>query len=522
MPELKVKSSEILEGSIRRSMDHHSNCVIKLVSLKEDQAQADSLQVVDANDQPLFKGVIQARQGEHAFGEYALVIHAASSTVLLDTKARKHTYQNITRRDIIKLIVKDYGGEVNFYKTGAKLEQIVSPIQYQESDWDFMKRIAWEAGCRVWPEHTGIKPKLYIDGASAGLNRSVNIVFREHVIVKEDDFTKENLASAGVVPTLYQAARASYMDYPIPAGWTKLEETVDGAGYSVLVLRRGNNIIIAYRGTDDIADGIYDTAGTMNKVRRDVNFPIVKSYYKAKEYVLRKTIPEAYGQNELAVKTLQEVLKKYPKENIYLTGHSLGGHLAQEAMNAAIDMGTAHRIKRVELFNALGSHEADRLKKNQNEYKGKVFHRKIQGDVVASILQKGGEEITYPHIGKETHGIGNFHNFFSFKPETRYYQKETVNIFGTLWMPDGKQTGFGLLGEVLEVNGSYIKVKFPEDRNEVTVANAYEIKIISNYYSPDGGKGVFMPPDVGSKIMFHFPKANMDGGVFRGIKHKKD
>lgn len=526
VPEVIVKSSEILEGSISRPAEEHSSCEIKLVFFRESQAEkyvgGDSLLVVDEKERPLFQGIIQDQRGQYAFNEYTLYLHASSATGLMDTKARLHTYQNMTRKEIIEFIVALYGGEVIFTKPDQGIGQRVSPIQYKESDWDLIKRLAREGGCQVWAEHTDLKPRIYIDGKNAGIDRERSIVFREHKIVKESDFPEENLAAAGYTSILYQASRASYMDYPIPAGWEKLDETVNKLGYSVLVLRKEDNIIIAYRGTDDVVDMVYDASGTAMEIEKNSYMSYTMRHFcDVKNKLKKKAYSELYGQNYLAVQTLKQVLKKYPNAKIYLTGHSLGGHLAQEAMLEAKRMGVGDRIKRVELFNALGSFEMREVNELSNEYGAKIFHRKIKGDLVGAYLRKAGQEKTYSKLYKGTHSIHYFHNEYSYKPRTKFYRKDYHGVLESL---DSQQAAkasvhcIGLLGTVLEANNQYIQVKFNVDRKAVTTQNAHKIKFFSCYFALNGESGAYMPPDKGASVLIHFPGLDLDSGIYRGTK----
>ena len=92
---------------------------------------------------------------------------------------------------------------------------------------------------------------------------------------------------------------------PIPQGCEVIgvSDPDDKTGFAAVALRHGDEIIVAFRGTDDIID--YGNDSTM--------------------WLLRKLPDQAYN----ALVFYDKIKKKYPQTEILLTGHSLGGSLAQ-------------------------------------------------------------------------------------------------------------------------------------------------------------------------------------------------
>lgn len=99
--------------------------------------------------------------------------------------------------------------------------------------------------------------------------------------------------------------------------------------FTAMTFKRGNDIVIAYRGTDfdDIGDWI-----------EDLNYGLIGRS----------------GQEGVTEKYALAVAKKYPKANIYVTGHSLGGYLAQIGGAALIENGYGKNVKQIGYFNGMG------------------------------------------------------------------------------------------------------------------------------------------------------------------------
>lgn len=92
-------------------------------------------------------------------------------------------------------------------------------------------------------------------------------------------------------------------NFNIPTNWSKINTYCNNNGFQATVYQKGSDIVISYRGTDTPKDFI----------RSDI--PMLTNFR-----------PEQY-QN--ANKVYQQIKQSYPNYNITVTGHSLGGSLAQ-------------------------------------------------------------------------------------------------------------------------------------------------------------------------------------------------
>lgn len=98
--------------------------------------------------------------------------------------------------------------------------------------------------------------------------------------------------------------------FNIPANWQEVTSFSSNNGFQATVYQNGNEIVISYRGTEatKIQRGEF-IKDIMNDIQMGVN-----------------TIPIQYNA---ANEVYQQVKQSYPNFNITVTGHSLGGSLAQ-------------------------------------------------------------------------------------------------------------------------------------------------------------------------------------------------
>ncbi|WP_028264525.1 VWA domain-containing protein [Atopobium fossor] len=106
-------------------------------------------------------------------------------------------------------------------------------------------------------------------------------------------------------------------------------EKIGDTNFSATVYVRGNDVVLAYRGTDENPEWINDFEGALI----NVNFE------------------EPYA-NQMA----RLVAKKYAAtgKNVYITGHSLGGYLAQVGAASFLNTRYKDQLKACEYFNGMG------------------------------------------------------------------------------------------------------------------------------------------------------------------------
>lgn len=155
------------------------------------------------------------------------------------------------------------------------------------------------------------------------------------------------------------------------------EETIYGASFSAMTFVNGDNVVIVYRGTDDLGDWVWNIAGI--------------------------SLLDYHIEEKAAIDYAVDVAKKHPNSKIYITGHSLGGYLAQIAGAELLKIGNKN-LQEIVYFNGIGldyNTSATYSKKEEKKLLSDFSknHRlvcyEIKGDVVSAIGKHSGEELLF-------------------------------------------------------------------------------------------------------------------------------
>jgi len=164
-----------------------------------------------------------------------------------------------------------------------------------------------------------------------------------------------------------------------------LSNTILNDYFSATTYKNGNNIIISYRGTDDAPGEWADDF----------------ICYGFGNYHSEEALAEQY-----AMRIYNNYIAGNENAKLYITGHSLGGYLAQIGAAKLINTGNWLRLKKVVYFNGMGlkfndfgfwqkNAEIEALElfgKNQGEPNGKLICYHIVGDIVSLLGTHCGEE----------------------------------------------------------------------------------------------------------------------------------
>ncbi|WP_348623269.1 contractile injection system protein, VgrG/Pvc8 family [Paenibacillus peoriae] len=111
----------------------------------------------------LFHGIVTRMSVHCVRGVYTFELEAASHSYQMDIKLKRRSYQDIHRTydDLVTALVRkyQYGDAIDTVSNYAKLEAFV--LQYEETDWAFLKRLASRFGSVLVPEVTAASPKVF-------------------------------------------------------------------------------------------------------------------------------------------------------------------------------------------------------------------------------------------------------------------------------------------------------------------------------------------------------------------------
>ncbi|SFR57792.1 type VI secretion system Vgr family protein [Anaeromicropila populeti] len=159
---------EIEELNIMQEINEHGRLELTgvLVEQNKDSLVTQSLEgkeieVYAEQDTQivLFKGLIQEAAIHMTGGLYTIRILGITYSILTDTKKKNRSFQDIgmTYTSLVNQMIKDYDkGVIKDLASGGKAIETLL-VQYQETDWEFFKRLASHF-------NMGILPSLILEG----------------------------------------------------------------------------------------------------------------------------------------------------------------------------------------------------------------------------------------------------------------------------------------------------------------------------------------------------------------------
>ncbi|GIO84684.1 hypothetical protein J25TS5_16160 [Paenibacillus faecis] len=129
--------------------------------------QTIAVQEVDDQGEPgrvLFQGLVQEVSISAIQGVYYLELSAVTYSMLMDLEPRSRSFsgEEGTYRDIVDTVLGAYDGADKLDNILNNQRPVGMVLQYKETDWAFIRRIASQFGAAVFPEITAVSPKLFL------------------------------------------------------------------------------------------------------------------------------------------------------------------------------------------------------------------------------------------------------------------------------------------------------------------------------------------------------------------------
>ncbi|GED12579.1 contractile injection system protein, VgrG/Pvc8 family [Aneurinibacillus migulanus] len=168
------KLTNLIDLKITKKMNDHARLHFTGIVSEELKDSYVDITGVDTNIQvnqidenssstPLFAGVVVSIEIKAVRDIYYIEVEALSHTYTLDIKRKSRSFQHkdMPYSDLLQEVVSGYPGvdAMDTASNGAKLEKFT--IQYQETDWQFLKRMASRFHTGLIPASSFDKPKFY-------------------------------------------------------------------------------------------------------------------------------------------------------------------------------------------------------------------------------------------------------------------------------------------------------------------------------------------------------------------------
>lgn len=176
--DMPVKVLKVTELRTEESFNNHARAYFTGIIDEKDRMKAIydlNIQthvkikaVTEEGDKIIFSGLPVSVNLEHVRNVYYVHIVLSSYSILSDFELKSRSFQNIQNqyKNIFSEIVKEYNGVLS--DTATKGANQKAPIiQYEETDWEFMKRIASQLGHKIYTDAKNNVPVIRI-GIDAG------------------------------------------------------------------------------------------------------------------------------------------------------------------------------------------------------------------------------------------------------------------------------------------------------------------------------------------------------------------
>lgn len=184
--QLPIKS--VLSFAFKVAANHHAKALLKVIAgdgcqveLKKKVTKGETITISDTGDGSIvYSGLVEKAAIFTLSGYTQADITLSSGSVLLDEERKSRSFQDagMTYGQVVDKVLDGYTGSgVIFSK--YKNTPIGGPIiQYQETDWEFLMRLASQLGMRLIPETGKAAPRFYF-GIKKG-KKSENLVEEEY------------------------------------------------------------------------------------------------------------------------------------------------------------------------------------------------------------------------------------------------------------------------------------------------------------------------------------------------------
>ncbi len=176
---------ELVELKMERGINRHATLYFTGVvpeELKDSyidktkcETQLEVSLVNNGENTPLFKGIALSVEIRAVRNVYYIEVEAVSNTYILDVELKSRSFQNkgMSYGELVKKVISDYPGTdfMDVASDGKSIEKFT--MQYQETDWEFLKRMASRFNTGLVADSISEKPKFYFGVNKKASNKAL-------------------------------------------------------------------------------------------------------------------------------------------------------------------------------------------------------------------------------------------------------------------------------------------------------------------------------------------------------------
>jgi len=201
------KIKDLRSFRVERAFNAHAKCVFS-VHMSEEEAEqcllhssfSDSLilqKMTDSRPESWFAGGITKVDIQMEDGIPLVEVHALSRSYVMDMTPKSRSYQNkrLTYTEAIRQLATRYpGGDAQNMATSDQSSIGALLVQYEETDWQFLKRLAARVGTVILPDVTMDAPRVFF--GVPDLSWGKEIIALKYTALKDRELYKQLKAHA--------------------------------------------------------------------------------------------------------------------------------------------------------------------------------------------------------------------------------------------------------------------------------------------------------------------------------------
>lgn len=211
---LKIEPYEvvdILNLEINRKINSHGELKLKCVISDEKkdsyvkEANFGQQIKITVDSEVFFQGIVTNIKVQKVGEIFYLDVEAKTNTYVMDLREKKRSFQNknMTYAALIHEVIKEYQGSdfIDKLSYGDQIKNWI--LQYEETDWEFLKRIASNLEGALIADTKSGKPKFWF-GANTGNNKGLLSNYN-YSLEKEVESSKKKKLKFGKKPEVQES-----------------------------------------------------------------------------------------------------------------------------------------------------------------------------------------------------------------------------------------------------------------------------------------------------------------------------